>query len=179
LPGQTRYCWRRPSGSSRVVVGAQIYRGNFMHIKHRSPIAAARVCGLAILAAILIGTALPSLADTAKSGPDLEDSPVVSTGPGVDHDRVRAQFENRLQRSRSSREQLYWRLPAATRGISQLDFLNNAGNWLLTQQQASGGFPFTSGETSTPPNVQTTSNALPAATTRAASPAPTPSSSAN
>ena len=27
-------------------------------------------------------------------------------------------------------------------------------NWLLTQQQPSGGFAFTSGETSTPPNVQ-------------------------
>jgi len=125
-----------------------------MHIKCRSPIAVARVCGLAILAMTLIGAALPSFADSASNGPQLEEPPIVSTGPGIDHDGLRAQFENRLLRSEAAREQLYWRLSATTRGASPLDFLTNAGNWLLTQQQPSGGFPLTPGEISTPPNVQ-------------------------
>ena len=121
---------------------------------NRSLIAAARVCGFVILAGTLFGAALPSFADSANREARLDVPPIVNAGPGVDAERVRARFEERVKRSQSSREQLYWRLSAATRGSGQLDFLVDAGNWLLTQQQPSGGFPFTAGETSTPPNVQ-------------------------
>src|SRR6056297_3598775 len=141
---QVRHAWS--SGTQN--------RGNFMHIKYRSPIAGARAFGLSLLLASFIGAAPNLLADTAANEPDIAEPPLVSTGPGVDQNDLRGRFENRLLRSQSSREQLYWRLPATTRGVSQLDFLTDAGNWLLTQQQASGGFPFTPGETTTPPNVQ-------------------------
>src|SRR6056297_2873602 len=102
-----------------------------MHDTNRTFFTAACIFGFASLAAVVLASPVQAQTDTL--------TPIVSTGPGVDHDRVRAGFENRLQRSRSSREQLYWRLPAATtRGTSPLDFLTSAGNWLLTQQQPSG-----------------------------------------
>ena len=125
-----------------------------MQITYYSPMALTRVFGLVILAAIFAGTVPPSIANSATNVPEKEIWPVVSTNPGVDPNRVHTQFETRLLRAQEAREQLYWQLPVATRGISPLDFLTDAGNWLLTQQQPSGGFPFTAGETTTPPNVQ-------------------------
>src|SRR6056297_2559369 len=125
-----------------------------MQKTYHSPNAVARVFGFVILVTTFFGTVPPSNADSAKSAPAKGNPHVVSTNPGVDHERLRAQFENRLLRSHAAREQLYWQLPLASRGISPLDFLTDAGNWLLTQQQPSGGFPFTADETNTPSNVQ-------------------------
>jgi uncharacterized repeat protein (TIGR01451 family) len=124
-----------------------------MHRINRSPIAAARVCGFVILAGTLIGAALPSIADSANSETQLDQPPIVSAGPRVDAERVRARFEDRVRRSLAARERLYLQQPA-TRGSIDPDFLPMAADWLLTEQQPSGGFPFTAGETGTPGNVQ-------------------------
>jgi len=115
-----------------------------MHDTNRCFNNAACLLGLAFSTAVL-------LAPTAQGG--TADTPVITTRPAVDDDRVRARFEDRLERSLAARQRLYLQQPA-TRGSIDPDFLPDAADWLLTQQQPSGAFPFTAGETATPANVQ-------------------------
>ncbi|PKL95126.1 MAG: hypothetical protein CVV18_06675, partial [Gammaproteobacteria bacterium HGW-Gammaproteobacteria-8] len=80
----------------------------------------------------------------------------VSASAAVSAESVHAAFVERILRARATAERIGWAgtTPGSQRGTIDPTLLPDGAAWLLTQQQASGAFPFTAGQLSTPPRVQ-------------------------
>jgi hypothetical protein len=106
-------------------------------------------------AVLCLLAALASAPMFASAGTETVPMPV-SADAALDPQAINARFAERIHRARANAERIGWagHPIRSQRGAVNPDVLPDAADWLLTQQQVNGGFPFTAGETATPANVQ-------------------------